>query len=38
MSIGTPEYLLGVPTASSLYSNWDCHGRNISELKNEVVN
>ena len=23
---------------SSLYSNQDCHGRNVSELKNELAN
>ena len=29
------EYLLGIPTPSSSYSKWwDCHGGNISELKN----
>ena len=27
-------YLLGIPTASSLYSKQNCHGRNTSELKN----
>ena len=28
------EYLHAIPTPSSLYSKQDCHGRNISELKN----
>ena len=30
------EYPLGIPTPSSLYSKQDCHGRNISELKNLI--
>ena len=31
------KYLLGIPTPNSLYSKYDCHGRNISELNGKLI-
>ena len=35
---GYSEYILRISTLINLYSKYDYHGRNISELKNLVVN